>query len=418
MKKIVIDGGTKLRGSIIISGSKNASLPILASSILFNNKITLKNVPRVRDIFTMIKLLETLGKKISFNKNQLEIYPKKTNNFFADYKLVKTMRAGILVLGPLLAKFKKAKVSLPGGCAIGARPVDLHINFLDQAGYENNIFKGYVVSKLKKNIKNISHKFKQISVGATETAILNTCCSNKKVVLKNIAIEPEILDLINFLNKAGARIKFLSKRSILIEGVSKLNSTEYKIMPDRIEAGTYLIAGAIAKGEIQLKNINLKDIKNIIQILKKANVKIKSLSNSSVQVSSKKIKNINVATDAYPGFPTDMQAQLMSLLCFANGKSKLKEKIFENRFLHVLELQRMGANIQIKNRSAIVTGVKNLSGAEVMATDLRASVCLVLAGLASKGRTIINRIYHLERGYENLVGKLKKCGAKIKLINA
>jgi UDP-N-acetylglucosamine 1-carboxyvinyltransferase len=418
MKKIVIDGGTKLRGSIRISGSKNASLPILAASILFNNKIILKNVPRVRDIFTMIKLLETLGKKISFNKNQLEIYPKKTKNFFADYKLVRTMRAGILVLGPLLAKYKKAKVSLPGGCAIGARPVDLHINFLDQAGYENNILKGYVVSKLKKNIKNILYKFKQISVGATETAILNICCSNKKVVLKNIAIEPEILDLINFLNKAGARIKFLSKRSILIEGVSKLNSTEYKIMPDRIEAGTYLIAGAITKGEIELKNINLKDIKNIIQVLKKANVKIKSLSNSSVQVNSKKIKNLNIATDAYPGFPTDMQAQLMSLLCFANGKSKLKEKIFENRFLHVLELQRMGANIQIKDRSAIVTGVKNLSGAEVMATDLRASVCLVLAGLAAKGRTIINRIYHLQRGYENLVGKLKKCGAKIKLINA
>jgi UDP-N-acetylglucosamine 1-carboxyvinyltransferase len=418
MKKIVIDGATKLRGSIRISGSKNASLPILAASILFNNKIILKNVPRVRDIFTMIKLLETLGKKISFNKNQLEIYPKKTKNFFADYKLVRTMRAGILVLGPLLAKYKKAKVSLPGGCAIGARPVDLHINFLDQAGYENNILKGYVVSKLKKNIKNILYKFKQISVGATETAILNICCSNKKVVLKNIAIEPEILDLINFLNKAGARIKFLSKRSILIEGVSKLNSTEYKIMPDRIEAGTYLIAGAITKGEIELKNINLKDIKNIIQVLKKANVKIKSLSNSSVQVNSKKIKNLNIATDAYPGFPTDMQAQLMSLLCFANGKSKLKEKIFENRFLHVLELQRMGANIQIKDRSAIVTGVKNLSGAEVMATDLRASVCLVLAGLAAKGRTIINRIYHLQRGYENLVGKLKKCGAKIKLINA
>ena len=418
MKKIVIDGGTKLRGSIRISGSKNASLPILAASILFNNKITLKNVPRVRDIFTMIKLLETLGKKISFNKNLLEIYPKKNNNYFADYKLVKTMRAGILVLGPLLAKFKKAKVSLPGGCAIGARPVDLHINFLDQVGYENNILKGYVVSKLKKNIKNISYKFKQISVGATETAILNVCCSNKKVVLKNIAIEPEILDLINFLNKAGAKIKFLSKRSILIEGASKLNSTEYKIMPDRIEAGTYLIAGAITRGEIELKNINLKDIKNIIQVLKKANVKIKPLSNSSIQVNSKKIKNLNIATDAYPGFPTDMQAQLMSLLCFSNGKSKLKEKIFENRFLHVLELQRMGANIQIKNRSAIVTGVKNLSGAEVMATDLRASVCLVLAGLAAKGRTIINRIYHLERGYENLVGKLRKCGAKIKLINA
>ena len=318
----------------------------------------------------------------------------------------------------LLAKFKKAKVSLPGGCAIGARPVDLHINFLDQAGYENNILKGYVESKIIKNIKNISYKFKQISVGATETAILNVCCSNKKVVLKNIAIEPEIVDLINFLNKAGARIKFLSKRSILIEGVSKLNSTEYKIMPDRIEAGTYLIAGAITKGEIQLNNINLKDIKNIVQVLKKANVKIKPLSKNSVQINSKKIKNLNIATDAYPGFPTDMQAQLMSLLCFAKGKSKLKEKIFENRFLHVLELQRMGANIQIKDTSAIVTGVKNLSGAEVMATDLRASVCLVLAGLAAKGRTIINRIYHLERGYENLVGKLRKCGAKIKLINA
>ena len=418
MKKIVIHGGYKLRGSIDISGSKNSSLPILAATLLIDQKIILRNVPMVKDILTMISLLETLGKKIKIKKNELEIISKKKKNYFAKYELVKTMRAGILVIGPLLAKFNNAKVSLPGGCAIGARPVDLHLDFLSKSGYENKVLKGYIVSK-KKNLNNkISYTFKKISVGATETAILNSCFSNREVLLKNIAIEPEVLDLIKFLNQSGSDIRFLSKRSIIIKGVKNLKGIKYKIMPDRIEAGTYIIASAITNSSLTLNNLFLDHIRNIINVLKKTGLKFKNSSRTSIQVLPGKLKPLKVGTAPYPDFPTDMQAQLMSLLALTEGQSEIKEDIFENRFLHVLELQRMGANIKIKNNKAKIIGAKKLSGAQVMATDLRASVCLVLAGLVAKGKTVINRVYHLERGYEDLVKKLKKCGAKIKIINA
>ncbi len=418
MKKIVIEGGYKLRGSINISGSKNASLPILAATLLIDQKIILENVPIVKDILTMANLLETLGKKIKINKNRIEITSTNKKNYFAKYELVKTMRAGILVIGPLLAKFNNAKVSLPGGCAIGARPVDIHLDFLSKSGYENKVLKGYVVSKEKVLNKKVSYTFKKISVGATETAILNSCLSTREVLLKNIAIEPEVIDLINFLNDSGANIKFISKRSILIKGVINLKGTKYKIMPDRIEAGTYIVASAITNSPLVLNNIFLDHIKNIINVLKKIGLKFKILSNTSLKVIPSKLKPIKIKTVPYPGFPTDMQAQLMSLLVLTKGNSEIKEDIFENRFLHVLELQRMGAKIEIKNNKAKIVGVSNLSGAQVMATDLRASVCLVLAGLVATGKTVINRIYHLERGYEDLVKKLKKCGAKIKIINA
>ena len=418
MKKIVIEGGYKLRGSINISGSKNASLPILAATLLIDQKIILENVPIVKDILTMANLLETLGKKIKINKNRIEITSTNKKNYFAKYELVKTMRAGILVIGPLLAKFNNAKVSLPGGCAIGARPVDIHLDFLSKSGYENKVLKGYVVSKEKVLNKKVSYTFKKISVGATETAILNSCLSTREVLLKNIAIEPEVIDLINFLNDSGANIKFISKRSILIKGVINLKGTKYKIMPDRIEAGTYIVASAITNSPLVLNNIFLDHIKNIINVLKKIGLKFKILSNTSLKVIPSKLKPIKIKTVPYPGFPTDMQAQLMSLLVMTKGNSEIKEDIFENRFLHVLELQRMGAKIEIKNNKAKIIGARNLSGAQVMATDLRASVCLVLAGLVATGKTVINRIYHLERGYEDLVKKLKKCGAKIKIINA
>ena len=418
MKKIVIEGGYKLRGSINISGSKNASLPILAATLLIDQKIILENVPIVKDILTMANLLETLGKKIKINKNRIEITSTNKKNYFAKYELVKTMRAGILVIGPLLAKFNNAKVSLPGGCAIGARPVDIHLDFLSKSGYENKVLKGYVVSKEKVLNKKVSYTFKKISVGATETAILNSCLSTREVLLKNIAIEPEVIDLINFLNDSGANIKFISKRSILIKGVINLKGTKYKIMPDRIEAGTYIVASAITNSSLVLNNIFLDHIKNIINVLKKIGLKFKILSNTSLKVIPSKLKPIKIKTVPYPGFPTDMQAQLMSLLVMTKGNSEIKEDIFENRFLHVLELQRMGAKIEIKNNKAKIIGARNLSGAQVMATDLRASVCLVLAGLVATGKTVINRIYHLERGYEDLVKKLKKCGAKIKIINA
>ena len=418
MKKIIIKGGAKLHGSINISGSKNACLPILAATLLIEEKVTLHNVPLVRDILTMVSLLESLGKSIKIKKNILEIKSQKKKNFFAKYDLVKTMRAGILVIGPLLAKLNKAKVSLPGGCAIGARPVDIHLDFLSKKGYQNKIINGYVVSKKKKLRKQLSYLFKKISVGATETAILNSCLSNSEVRLKNIAIEPEVFDLINFLISAGANIKSTSKRTLLIKGVNNLQGTEYNIMPDRIEAGTYMIASIITKSKIILNNIFPDHIKNIIKVLKNGGIKFKFISDSSLKIFPNKPKPLKIKTVPYPGFPTDMQAQLMSLLTLTKGSSEITEDIFENRFLHVLELQRMGATIEIQNNKAKITGVESLSGAEVMATDLRASVCLVLAGLVAKGETVINRIYHLERGYENLVGKLKKCGAKIKIIDA
>lgn len=418
MKKIIIKGGAKLHGSINISGSKNACLPILAATLLIEEKVTLHNVPLVRDILTMVNLLESLGKSIKIKKNILEIKSQKKKNFFAKYDLVKTMRAGILVIGPLLAKLNKAKVSLPGGCAIGARPVDIHLDFLSKKGYQNKIINGYVVSKKKKLRKQLSYLFKKISVGATETAILNSCLSNSEVRLKNIAIEPEVFDLINFLISAGANIKSTSKRTLLIKGVNNLQGTEYNIMPDRIEAGTYMIASIITKSKIILNNIFPDHIKNIIKVLKNGGIKFKFISDSSLKIFPNKLKPLKIKTVPYPGFPTDMQAQLMSLLTLTKGSSEITEDIFENRFLHVLELQRMGATIEIQNNKAKITGVESLSGAEVMATDLRASVCLVLAGLVAKGETVINRIYHLERGYENLVGKLKKCGAKIKIIDA
>jgi len=418
MKKIVIQGGAKLHGSINISGSKNASLPILAATLLIDEKITLSNVPIVKDILTMISLLETLGKKIKVKKNILEITSKNKKSYVAKYELVKTMRAGILVIGPLLAKLNEAKVSLPGGCAIGARPVDLHLDFLSKCGYKNKIVKGYVLSNKSFFRKKFSYKFRKISVGATETAILNCCLSNKEIKLKNIAIEPEIIDLINFLNKSGANITFIENRTLLIKGVKNLKGTNYKIMPDRIEAGTYMIASGITQSTLILNNIFIDHLKNIMSVLEKIGFKFKLISNTSLKILPSKLKPIKVKTAPYPGFPTDMQAQLMSLLILTSGTSEIKEDIFENRFLHVLELQRMGANIKIKNNIAKIVGINRLSGAEVMATDLRASVCLVLAGLVAKGKTVINRVYHLERGYENLVKKLKKCGAKIKVINA
>ncbi|MBL60814.1 MAG: UDP-N-acetylglucosamine 1-carboxyvinyltransferase [Candidatus Pelagibacter sp.] len=417
MKKIVIEGGAKLQGSINISGSKNSSLPILAATLLIDEKIILNNVPNVKDILTMVSLLETLGKKIKIKNNTLEITSTNKPSYFAKYELVKTMRAGILVIGPLLAKFNMAKVSLPGGCAIGARPVDIHLDFLSKIGYENKVVKGYVVSKKKFSKNKISFFFKKISVGATETAILSSCLSSKEVKLINIAIEPEVIDLINFLNRSGTNIKFIAKRSLIIKGVKNLRGLKYQIMPDRIEAGTYMVASAITNSPLILKNISVVHLENIINIFKKIGLNIKILSDRSLKVLPGRLKSIRIKTVPYPGFPTDMQAQLMSLLIFAKGISEIKEDIFENRFLHVLELQRMGAKIEIKNNKAKIIGIDYLSGAQVMATDLRASVCLVLAGLVAHGKTEINRIYHLERGYENLVKKLKNCGAKIKIIN-
>ncbi len=417
MQRLEVLGANKLKGQIKISGSKNASLPILAATLLSKNKITLKNLPKVKDIETMINLLQSLGSITKFTKQSLVIDNSKQKKVFASYNLVKTMRAGILVLGPLLAKFSNAKVSLPGGCAIGTRPVDIHLKALSKLGVKFKILNGYVLANAPKGLIGTTISFSKISVGATENLIIAACFAKGKTILKNCAIEPEIKDLVNFLLKMGCNIKWIGKRSIKISGVKQIKEISYSVMFDRIEAGTYLIAAALTEGKLQIKSVIPKIIKTEIDILKKIGAKIKVNHDKINIVGNKKIKNLEIKTAPYPGFPTDLQAQIMVLLCKANKKSIIKEDIFENRFMHVAELNRMGAQILTKGNKAVVQGNINFAPAELMATDLRASVSLVLAALTAKGKSVINRIYHLDRGYENIEKKLKKVGAKIRRIN-
>jgi len=392
-------------------------LPILAATLLSNKKIVLKNLPKVKDIETMINLLQSLGSKVKFDNKKLIIDNSKQQKKVAPYNLMKTMRAGILVLGPLLAKFGSAKVSLPGGCAIGTRPVDIHLKALSKLGVKYKIIEGYVHASAPKGLKGSKIRFPKISVGATENLIIASSLAKGTTILSNCAIEPEIKDLINFLNKTGCKIKWISKRSIKIEGVSKINETNYKIMFDRIEAGTYLVAAAVTEGNLMIKNVIPSIIQTEIDTLKKIGAKIIIKKGDIHIIGNKKINNINIKTAPYPGFPTDLQAQIMVLLCKANKKSLIKEDIFENRFMHVAELNRMGANISTNGNKAIVEGNINFAAAELMATDLRASVSLILAALTAKGKSVINRIYHLDRGYESLEKKLKKVGAKIRRVN-
>ena len=417
MKKLEVFGVEKLKGQIRISGSKNASLPILAATLLSDKKISLTNIPKVKDIETMITLLKSLGSIVEYDKKTINIKNNKQNKTFAPYSLVKTMRAGILVLGPLLAKFGKAKVSLPGGCAIGTRPVDLHLEALSKLGVKYKIIQGYVHAKAPKGLIGSKIKFPKISVGATENLIIAACLAKGITTLSNCAIEPEIKDLVNFLIKMGCNIKWISKRTVRIEGTIHINELNYKVMPDRIEAGTYLVAAALTKGNLKIIGINPKIIITEINILKKIGATIIQKKNEILIQGSKKIKSINIKTSPYPGFPTDLQAQMMVLLCKANKKSYIREEIFENRFMHVAELNRMGAKISIKGNKAAIEGNIKFKSAELMATDLRASVSLILAALASKGKSVINRIYHLDRGYEDIEKKFKKIGAKIRRIN-
>ena len=417
MKKLEVFGAARLKGKIKISGSKNASLPILAATLLSDKKIILTKLPKVKDIETMILLLRSLGSVVEDNKTTTIIKNSKQKKTFAAYSLVKTMRAGILVLGPLLAKFGKAKVSLPGGCAIGTRPVDIHLQALSKLGVKYKINQGYVYANAPKGLIGANIKFPKISVGATENLIIAACLAKGQTTLSNCAIEPEIKDLVNFLIKMGCNIKWTSKRAIKINGVNKVNELSYEVMPDRIEAGTYLIAAALTEGNLRIIGIDPKIINTEINILKKIGVKIIKKKNEIHILGNKKIKNINIKTSPYPGFPTDLQAQMMVLLCKANKKSYIREEIFENRFMHVAELNRMGAKISINGNKATIEGNIKFQGAELMATDLRASVSLILAALSSNGKSLINRIYHLDRGYENIEKKLKKIGAKIRRIN-
>ncbi len=417
MQKLLIDGKKILSGSINISGSKNSTLPILAATIL-NNQTTINNIPVVNDILTMLNLLKFIGLKykLSKKKNSVQVFNLNKNiNTVAPYKLVKTMRAGVLVLGPLLGKYKKAKVSLPGGCAIGTRPVDLHLFALKKLGAKIKIKNGYIFASANNGLKGAKFRFPSISVGATENAILAAVQAQGITVIDNCATEPEIKDLINFLKKLGIKIKN-KDRKITIEGELKEKKISHKVICDRIELGTYLVGGALTAKKLKLKNINPSLIKKEISILKKMGVKMNVKKNYLEVFKSKNIKPANIKTDPFPGFPTDLQAQIMILMTQAKGVSKIRESIFENRFMHVPELKRMGAKIEIRNNTAYIQGPCFLNGAEVMATDLRASVSLVLAALIADKRTKINRIYHLDRGYENLEKKLIKCKARIKRV--
>ena len=421
MDKFLIKGPCKIRGQVFISGSKNAALPILASTILFDKTVVIENLPRVRDIDTMLNLLESLGSKIQFldNKKTVKISKNKKQKIFAPYSLVKTMRAGILVLGPMIAKHNKSITSLPGGCLIGARPVNYHLNALKKLGMRYEIKKGYIHAISKGKLIGTNIKFSNISVGATENSIIAACLATGKTILKNCAIEPEIKDLTNFLKSAGANIKWIGKRTVQIIGVESLKKTKYSIMGDRIEAGTFCVAATIARGNLLINKFDPKIIQTEINILKKTGATIKIFKNKIHIKGPKKIKNINsIVTKEYPqSLATDLQAQFMVLLCLANGRSSITENIFENRFMHVAELRRLGAKIIVKGNKALIEGQTEFTGAELMSSDLRASVALVLAAMVARGQSVINRIYHLDRGYEKIENKLRKIGVNIKRIS-
>jgi UDP-N-acetylglucosamine 1-carboxyvinyltransferase len=419
MQKLLIKGGKKLSGEVVISGSKNASLPIIISSLLFDDSVQFENVPKVKDIYTLINLIKVLGREVEFDEDNevLKILKKNKDKYFAPYSIMKTMRAGVLVLAPLLVKFGKARVSLPGGCSIGARPVNLHLDALKKLGAKINVNNGYIDASAPKGLSGANIKFPLISVGATESVIIAAVLAKGVTKITNAALEPEIVDLIKFLNKCGADIQYDSKRKIIIKGVNFLYPIKHRIIPDRIEAATYAIAALITNGKLLIKNVNNDHLKNVFNVLRKIGANIKTFKDSFIVFRKHQLKPFKITTKPYPGFPTDMQAQFMALATQIKGSSVINEEIFENRFLHVSELMRMGANIEIKKQKATIKGINNLNGAEVMATDLRASVSLVLAALSAKGTTTINRIYHLDRGYSKLEKKLNLCSANVRRVN-
>ncbi|MGV7220779.1 MAG: UDP-N-acetylglucosamine 1-carboxyvinyltransferase [Nitrospinales bacterium] len=416
MDKIVIQGGKPLHGQVEISGAKNAALPVLAATILTSGRNHISGLPKVQDVVTMIRLIEELGgNTIQFNDNELVFDTSSINNHVAPYNLVSTMRASCLTLGPLLCRLGKARVSLPGGCAIGARPIDQHIKGLKAMGADIEIENGYIIGK-SKGLKGTHFHFDMVTVTGTMNLMMAAVLADGETILENVAREPEVTFLADTLNKSGARIEGAGSDKIIIQGVSEINPIESHIFPDRIEAATYMIACAITKGQIEIKNCVPDHVKSISLKLKEAGVEIEE-NGTSIKVRGKSpILPVNIETQAYPGFATDVQAQLMALMCLGQGKSVIVENVFENRFMHAPELNRMGANIQIEGHTAIVDGVEHLSGAPVMATDLRASASLVLAGLAAKGETTISRVYHIDRGYQNMEEKLSNLGASIRRI--
>ena len=417
MYKLTIQGGTALKGTIKAAGSKNSSLPILFSSILADGPLILNNTPHLSDISTTLRLLMDMGAEFILESNgALFIDSSKLTNLVADYNLVKTMRASILTLGPMLAKYGEAKVSLPGGCAIGSRPVNLHLQALEELGATIEVKNGYIFAKAKKLVgKNIY--FDQVSVTATENIVMAATLAEGTTILHNSAKEPEIYDLCTCLNKMGAKISGISTSTLTIKGVKHLNGVQYSVCPDRIEVGTYLVAAAITKGSITINNAKAESMKSILDKLTEAGAEITVTNNSiTLDMKGKNPKAVNIDTDIYPNFPTDMQAQFTALNSIADGFCSITENIFENRFMHVPELMRMGADLTLEGNTVVCKGVKSLTGAHLTASDLRASASLVLAGLVAKGETTIDRVYHLDRGYETIEEKLKLLGAQIERV--
>ncbi len=413
MEKFIIKGGRELKGRVKVSGSKNASLPILFASIL-SEKLLLKNVPALRDIETTCLLLERMG--YSVFKREREILIERTGNIEteAPYELVRTMRASILCLGPLLARFGKARVSMPGGCAIGLRPVNLHLKALSRMGADIRVEHGYIVAEVNGRLKGAEITFDFPTVGGTENALMAAVLAKGKTVIRNAAKEPEIVDLAVALRRAGARIEGEGTDVIEIEGVDELNVIDHTVMSDRIEAGTFLAAVAVAGGSVEIEDFPYETLGAVIEKFREAGLSIEKLSEDRVLVEKKdRLRGTDIVTQPYPGFPTDMQAQFMAAMCVAEGVSVIKETIFENRFMHVLELQRLGADLVIEGNAVFVRGVERLIGAKVTATDLRASASLVVAGLGAENTTEVYRIYHLDRGYERLEEKLRSLGAEI-----
>ena len=414
MEKLLIKGGKSLSGEIDCSGAKNAALPVIAASILSSNDITLKNLPYLQDITTMFELIGSMGADISLDERMnFRLNTSNLSNLEARYELVKTMRASILVLGSMVAKYGYAKIALPGGCAIGSRPVNYHLKALEKLGAEISLNNGYIEAKAKKLI-GTDIEFEGVTVTGTENLIMAASLAEGDTTLTNVAKEPEICDLADFLNSMGAKISGAGTDKIRIKGVKELNGTTFKIPADRIEAGTYLVAAALTNGKITIKKIDSTRMGATIETLQKAGAEVNSSENSiSLDMTNNTINPVDIITAPFPGFPTDMQAQFTVLNCIGHGESYVKETIFENRFMHVQELNRMGTDISINGTTAFINGVDSISGAQVMATDLRASASLILAGLVAKGETIVDRIYHIDRGYERIEEKLSNLGAEI-----
>ena len=418
MQKIIVTGGARLEGEVRISGAKNAVLPILCATLLADAPVRITNVPRLHDVLTTAKLLAGLGAGVVHEGDAMTVDPRSVNSRLAPYELVKTMRASVLVLGPLLAKFGDAEVSLPGGCAIGSRPVDLHIKGLQALGAEISVDHGFIKARSNGRLKGARHVFELVSVGATENVLMAAALAEGTTVLENAAMEPEIVDLADCLNAMGAKIEGAGTARITIEGVQKLSGCEHAVVADRIETGTFLVAAAMTGGRVTATHARPDTLDAVLDKLREAGADIETDGDRIVlDMHGKRPRAVNITTAPHPAFPTDMQAQFMAMNCMAEGVGVINETIFENRFMHVNELLRLGADIRVDGHTAVVRGVDKLSGAPVMATDLRASASLILAGLVADGDTVIDRIYHLDRGYENIEAKLSALGASIRRVD-